>query len=153
MKKNRVVLFVSFLLVLGAWPLFAQSNALIDELLAEKTASFGKAAYLALAAAQLVPEDASIEQTLAVLQEKGWKIRPRGAEEPIKLGEYSLLLMKGFNLQGGLMYRLAHGPRYAARELAYLKLLPGKPDPTRSLSGEEAVRILSSLLNWKEGKS
>ena len=153
MKKSRVLLFLFFVLTAGSMTLAAQSNDIIDGLLAEEQASYGKAVYLALTAAGLIPEEATPEEAIAVLEEKGWRVEIRGVEDPIRLGEFSFIIMKTFNIKGGLMYRIISCPRYACRELTYLKLIPGSPSPYRTLSGEEAVRILGNVLEWKEERS
>ncbi len=150
MKKSRALLFLFFVLIAGSMTLAAQSNEIIDDLLAEEEASFGKSVYLALVAADLIPEEATPEEAVAVLEEYGWKVKIWESEEPIRLGEYSFIIMKAFHMQGGLMYSIIPCPRYACRELSYLKLIPGSSSPYRTLSGEEAVRILGYVLEWKE---
>lgn len=153
MLYRPVWIIAAFSLLAGVAVLDAQSNALVDELLAEQEASLGNAACLALSAAGLVPEDASGEQALALIQEKGWKLPAGPADAPIRLGQYAFLLMQVFEMKGGLMYGLFPGPRYAARELAYLRLIPDRPIPGRKISGSEAMHILGSLLEWKGGRS
>ena len=63
-----------------------------------------------MTAAGLAPEDASPEQALAVLERQEWGIKVRGAGDPVNLGEYSFMLMKAFDLKGGLMYRILTRP-------------------------------------------
>ena len=134
-------------------PAAAQSNELLDQILDSPSLSFAQASYLALAAAQRLPDSATPEEAAEAAAGTGWKLRPHGAGDPVTLGEYSFLLMKAFELKGGLFYRLLPGPRYAARELAYRRLLRGSGSPYRTLSGEEALGVLQRLLDWKEGRS
>jgi len=150
MKKSGFALSLLFISLAVNMSLAAQSNDLIDALLAEEEASYGKAAYLALTASGLITEEQSPEQALEVLQEQGWRLDILTAGEPIKLGEYSFILMKAFHIQGGLMYSIMPGPRYAGRELSYLGMILGSPSPYRTISGEEAVRILGNILEWQE---
>jgi hypothetical protein len=131
----------------------AQSNELLDAFLQDRATSFGQAAYLVLTAANRIPEDSTPAQAAAALAGQGWQIPQRAAEDPITLGEYSYLLMQAFELNGGLMYRVFPGPRYAGRELAYLQLVKGDASPYRTFSGEEAIGILGRLLRWKEEQS
>ena len=139
------------LLAVCVLPAAAQSNLLIDRLLEQPRASFGAAAYLVLAASGALDPEATEQQALESLSEKGWKLRTPQAEEPIRLGELCFLIMKAFGEKGGLMYRLAPGPRYAVRELAYLGLVHGKVHSSRFPSGQEVVQILSGFLNRKGG--
>jgi len=148
MKKAWALLALLAAFVL---PAAAQSNELIDRLLEQPRASFGAAAYLVLTASGELDQAASEQQALAALREKGWKLRAAQAEEPIRLGEFCFLLMKAFGEKGGLMYRLAPGPRYAVRELAYRGLVRGKVHSRRLPSGQEVVQLLSSFLDRKGG--
>ncbi len=148
MKKAWAVLALLAACVL---PAAAQSNQLIDRLLEQPRASFGAAAYLVLAASGALDPEATEQQALESLSEKGWKLRAAQAEEPIRLGEFCFLIMKAFGEKGGLMYRLIPGPRYAVRELAYRGLVHGKVHSERFPTGQEVVQILSSYLDRKGG--
>ncbi|HTP57693.1 MAG TPA: hypothetical protein VMM82_02180, partial [Spirochaetia bacterium] len=75
------------------------------------------------------------------------------ANAPVSLGDYSYLLMKAFNVTGGIFYSLFPSPRYACRELGFLRVIPSDARPLRSVSGEEAVRILSNMISLRGGKS
>lgn len=138
------------LAVAAALPLGAQSNQVLDTLLEREALQYGEAAYLVLVAVDRLPEEASPNEAAAALPGQFGAIPVRAAGEPIPLGEYAYLLMQAFEIKGGLMYRLAPGPRYAARELAHLKVIRGKAHPDRRVPGAEAVQILRRLLEWKE---
>ena len=148
MKKAWALLA---LLAFSVLPAAAQSNQLIDRLLEQPRASFGAAAYLVLAASGAIDQAATEQQALEALSEKSWKLTPRAADDPIRLGEYCYLIMKAFEVKGGLMYRLFPGPRFAVRELAYRELLRGKAHSRRFPSGREVVQILASYLDQKGG--
>ncbi len=148
MKKAWAVLA---LLAACLLPAAAQSNELIDRLLEQPQASFGAAAYLVLAASGSLDAEASEQQALDSLREKGWKLRAARAEDPIRLGELCFLIMKAFGEKGGLMYHLFPGPRYAVRELAYRGLVHGKVHSGRFPTGQEVVQILSGYLDRKGG--
>jgi hypothetical protein len=137
-----------FFLVLGVAQAAAQSNQIVDRLLDEKQAAFGDAAYLVLAAAKLIPEEATTEEAVAAVAER--KLLPgRDPAAPITLGEVCYLIMETQGLGGGLFYSLFPGPRYAARELSSLRLIRGNAHPSRTLSGEEVMRLLESALERK----
>jgi len=134
-------------------PVGAQSNEVLDELLERQALLFGEAAYLVLVGTERLPDTASPEEAAQALAEAFPEAQVRGAGEAIPLGEYAYLLMQAFEVKGGLMYRLIPGPRYAARELAYRKIIRGKAHPDIPVSGAEAVQILRRLLEWKGGLS
>jgi hypothetical protein len=149
--KKAGALFILFLSM--ALPLTAQSNQVLDQLLDQPAAQFGDVVYMTLAAAKLLPDTATPEQALETLQQQNWKVRILPADAPIPLGDYAFLLMKAFKLSGGIFYSLAPGPRYAVRELGYLKIIATDARPNRNLSGEEAVHILGNVMARKEGSS
>ena len=74
----------------------------------------------------------------------------RGVDEPVTLGEYSLLTMNAFGITGGMMYTLIPSPRYAARELAFREVIQGRAYPRMDLSGERAIRIVGRVLDLDE---
>jgi len=127
----------------------AQSNTVVDALLAEKSATFGEAAYMVMAAITAVPDTASVEDAVAALKARQWGIGVPDTSSPITLGQYSYLLMRAFKIGGGIMYGLFPGPRYAARELAFRKLISGDASPYRTLSGAEVVQILGNVMSYE----
>lgn len=152
MRKWRGLL-LCLVLIGGSVPLWAQSNALLDQLLSQNRADFGDAVYLVMTAAKLVPDTASVSDAVSALTAQPWKVKILDAAAPITVGEYSYLLMRAFKLHGGIMYSIVPGPRYAARELAYLNILVGDTSPYRTLSGREVVQILGNVLSRVEAKS
>ncbi len=138
------------LLISACMPLPAQSNQVLDQLLDQPEAGFGIVVSLTLAAAGIVPNTATGEEAVQALRKQGWDVAPRPTDAPILLGDYAYLLMRAFHMSGGVLYSLLPGPRYAARELGYLKLIPTDARPLRTVSGEEAVRILGNVMAYAE---
>jgi hypothetical protein len=56
--------------------------------------------------------------------------------------------MVAFGLKGGLMYSLFPGPRYAYRELLYLKIIQGRADGGSAVSGERLLHIIAQALRY-----
>jgi hypothetical protein len=150
---GKLTLLLALVLLAAAGNIWGQSNELLDVMFEEPTTTLGQAAYLVLAAAGLLAEDATPAEAAIALAGQGWTVPARAAEDPLTLGEYSYLLMQAFQIKGGLMYRILPGPRYAGRELAYMRLIKGDTSPCRTFSGEEAIGILGRLLEWKEEQS
>ena len=153
MQRGKYFFFLSLFVVFAGLiyvPLQAQSNALIDDLLKEDKATFGKVAYLCLVSAKLIPDGAGVNDAIAYLEKAKLGITIRKADEPIVLGDLAYLLMKVFKLSGGVMYSLAPGPHYACRELTYLGLISGQTSPYRNITGERALQIVSNVVNWME---
>ncbi len=149
--KRISVLFL--FLILSGMPVFSQSNAILDEYLALETASFRHSAYIILSAANLIPEDASVEDALTKLDSLKWLPVQGKEQETINLGDLSFLVMKAFDLPGGLLYSLFPSPRYAVRELLHRGIIINHGNPNRQVSSEEAMRIIRMGLDWKGVRS
>jgi outer membrane protein OmpA-like peptidoglycan-associated protein len=143
---KAVFLFGVILTVRGGF-LGAQTAAEMDTLLANPAVNFAQASRFVLALADAAGEPPAQAYTLA--RENGWL--PKGASEdnPIKLGELCFLIMKAFNIRGSFLYALFPGPRYAFRELDYLRLIPGRRDPALTVSGEWLLQILGMVLSYR----
>jgi hypothetical protein len=142
-------MLLAVVLISGSAVLGAQSNRVIDGLIEEEQASFGRVLYLVQTAAGLIDEETAPEQAVRNFEFRTWNLQEKRAEQPISLGEYSQLLVQAFGIKGGIMYRLFPGPRYAAREMEYLGFIRGSGAPARHLSGREVLDILRELLAWK----
>lgn len=150
--NRRLVLLSLVLALAGSLPLAAQTAAFMDRFLAQERVSYADASYLVLLGAGRLKDSDPVERAVAVLGEQGWSLPAKGAADPLTLGEFALLVMRSFDIPGGLMYRIAPGPRYATRELAYLQVIQGKARPNSSVSGERAARILGRVLDTREAK-
>ena len=150
MKNKAAVLIVSISLLCGI-NLYAQLFQVMDELLVEETASFGKSVYMVLVASEKIPEESSVSDAVSALQSKNWGIRMKEEASPITLGEICYLLMRAFDISGGIMYSLIPGPHYAAREMLYREILIDESDPGGPLSGEEVMTLVSRTIEFKEG--
>ena len=154
MKKENInrsffLLLTCLILFFFSGILFGQSNDLLDELLTEEEASFGKVVYLVMIASGRITEDISIENAIISLQDAAWKrVKIKDSEESIKVGELSHILMSALEIKGGLMYRMIPCPRYAFRDLTYEGLIKGLSDPSKTLSGEEAITLIARVVEW-----
>jgi len=152
MSKRALILIIAIAAAgaIAIPPLAAQSNEVLDNVLAQASLSYANAAYLVGTAAGSVPETATPEEAVPQLEQAGWGLPGRGASDPVTLGDFSSMLMRAFAIHGGVMYWILPGPRYATRELVYLDIISGPAKPGMSLSGERALRILERVLNRKE---
>ncbi|MCG8481039.1 MAG: hypothetical protein MI724_18240 [Spirochaetales bacterium] len=150
----------------------AQSNDIIDDILAEEEMTYGSAAYLLLLAIGELDEtadraeavtrfrqlDSGLEIAGGTVVFQGASARFRRVGEVLNyppvaaltLGEYALLVMQTFEISGGFMYSLTPSPRYAARELAFRRAIQGRSFPRMSISGERGMRILGRILALQE---
>ncbi len=145
--KKQAICFFVIVVFLGTG-LFAQSNAFIDNLIDEKEATYGESAFLALSAAGLVAADGAVADAMAYLAGARWGYEKK-SDEPVTLGDLCYVLMRAFNMNGGFMYALFPGPRYATRQFEFLELVRRFPVPSRRLSGEEVMQIVGKVASLK----
>jgi len=148
---HLLLVSVGLILLLSSAPLFAQSNSVIDSVLSQKQASFEDSVYLILAAGNLIPSSGSVKDALETLKQKAWLDIPDRPDAPITFGQFAFLLMKTFNVPGGVLYNLFPGPRYAGREVDYRGWTPANLSPYEGLSGRDALYILRSFLDSRGG--
>ena len=87
--------------------------------------------------------DAAFESVKA----RGWLPKESAANDPITLGTLSYMIMKAFDLKGGMMYNIVPGPRYAFRTMVSRSFIQGSADPAMKVSGERFLLILGNVLN------
>jgi hypothetical protein len=141
--------FVFFMAVAGY--LSAQTAGEMDRILVSNEITYAQATQLVLMAANVLPSGGN---AFAIARGNQWLSTgaktddPISADDPINLGELSLLIMKAFNLKGGIFYSFFPGPRYACRELVYRRLIQGRTDPDGHLDGRTLLQILGRVLAY-----
>ena len=148
MKRHLVL---ACLLLIGAVGAGAQSNEALDAILATPNATYGQAAYLLLTADGSLDEDATFEAAAAMLESRLGPVVTRGAYEALTLGEFALLVQLHNDLPRGMMGRLVVSPRYAVRDLRFLRVVQGRSYPNMAVSGERMMRIVGRVLAYQEG--
>ena len=145
MVKKGAVMFV---LLLCGGILFAQTAADIDLLLDAKEITYAQAVRFVLPAAGLVEDNISNSAAFAFAVSRGWLSDTVNQDDRINMGALSLIIMKSFNLDGGLLYRLFPSPRYAFREMVYYQLIQGRSDPSLFIAGNQLLHILGRTLSF-----
>ncbi|MFH2112984.1 MAG: hypothetical protein ABIJ86_00590 [Spirochaetota bacterium] len=144
MTVLRRTISFAFILMLGSLA-FAQSNQVIDALLAQKTAASAETAYLLLVGGDWVDEDVTTSEAFELTLRKGWLPKKTTPESTLDLATFSLLAMRSLEVRGGVGWTLFHSKRYAYRELVALGIANASGGPSRIISGEEAVRMAGML--------
>jgi hypothetical protein len=145
--RKRALFLVFVLTAMTAPLLTAQSNEVLDSVLGEAAISYANAAYIVGTASGQVPETTAPAEAIPQLEQAGLGLPGRGPTDAVTLGDFSYMLTRAFKIEGGLMYRILPGPRYATRELVYLGMITGPAKPGMALSGERALGILEKILN------
>ena len=129
--------------------LFSQTAQKIERLLGINAVSYGDAAQLALEAADVLAATTTTAAFSYAL-EQGWLPGRVEAGDSARLDTVSLLLMKSFDIQGGLFYRFTKNSHYAYRELVYLNVIQGIHDPSIAVSGDLLLFMVNRLLSYRE---
>ena len=142
------------MIVLLLFPLaagIAQSAQEIEQLLETAEITYAQAAYFTLALALDNPPESG-EAAFDFALENGWLPGSAEGDGSATLGGLSLLVMKAFNLEGGMMYWLLGNSRYAYREMTRRRFIEGRAYPTLKVSGERFLEILGNVLAVKGGQ-
>ena len=144
--KKQLCLFVFCLLL--ALPSFAQTAANMDELMQTQAVSYRQAAWLVLQAADIA--DLNPDAAFAYALERKWLPAGAAPEGQARLDGISLLLMRAFQIKGGLFYSIAKNAHYAYRELAYQGVIFGRADPAMTVPGGLLLFMTGKVLSWTE---
>jgi len=132
---------------------FSQSASELEGLLRAGTVSAAVATRFILAAADLLPADISGDDAETVAYDKaaanGW-ISNKAAGDTAAYKDAAFLIMKAFDLKGGIMYSLFKNPRYAYRELVYKKIIQGWTDPDKPVSGSKLMQIIEFAFVYQQ---
>jgi hypothetical protein len=131
----------------------ADQMEVIASLQTAETVTYREGGYAVLVAAGVLPGTAAPDAALnpELRSRLGWGSRP--ADRPLSVAEFSYLLMEAFDIPGGLMYRIAPGPRYAVRQLRFRRILLERIDATEEISGLQALRLIGNAIEWTEDRA
>jgi len=142
---------VCFFFLLPLCVAFGQTSADIEEVLGERAVTCEQATWFTLAAA-LDSQPANPQAAFTLALESGWLPADAQRSAPINGGSLAYLMMKAFDINGGIMYRLTGNRRYAYREMKYRGYIDASAYPNRAVSGEQFLQILSNVIN-DEGRT
>jgi outer membrane protein OmpA-like peptidoglycan-associated protein len=151
-KLGKTFLFASMFLLFLAFSLSAQTAQKMEDLLGKESINYGEASSFALEASEKAVLDNPNEAFQAAFSAE---MLPKNidASSSAELDGISLLLMKAFDLKGGLFYMIFQNPHYAYRELVYKDVIQGKSDPEMAVSGEEFLFMINRILSMMEDDS
>jgi hypothetical protein len=118
----------------------------MDLLLNSPEVNYALAARFVLSAAGVLYDDEKEAGAFREALSRSWIPQSVLPGDAITFSRFSLLLMKSFDIPGGVFYRIFHSPRYAYREMVYRKCIQGRTAPGQTLSGEQFMQILGRVL-------
>ena len=136
-------------LVLGfcAHPAHAQTAARLEALLKTTEITWEQAASFVLEAADVKPAGSS---AFSYAADQKWLPKGAVAADKARLKGVALLLMRSFNLKGGLFFKMSKSPHHAYRELNYKRIIRGDTDPDMTVSGPDLLLMINRILSIKE---
>jgi len=148
LKYKSLFLLFSFLIFHFSLA-FSQTASEMDTMLTTDAVTAAQAARFVLGAADLLPAGlpgTEAERTAYdMASSNGWlKV---STNETITMKDVSYLIMKAFDLKGGIMYSLFGSPRYAYREMLYRRLITGQTDQNMKVSGARLLLILDRTIS------
>ena len=145
MKRIFSALFILFI---GSFA-FAQSADVITEILGAEQATYGQVCYLSAIHQGLISDDASYEDAVNVLLEKGQIPEDVGSYDSVYMANLAFIYAQIWpNMKGGLMFRLTKGsPRYAFKQFQADGILSSRQSPSDFVSGAKALSIYTSCVN------
>jgi len=148
MKKCLVIAICFFV----ALPAFAQTAIEIENLLNTNAVNYQQAAWLVLEAADIsaARQITSQADAFRYAMEQGWLPAGVSPGGQTRLDEVSLLVMRSFDIRGGVFYTLTGNRRYAYRELVYRNIIHGRSCPTMAVSGDMLLFVVNRVLSFQE---
>jgi hypothetical protein len=144
MKKS-----IWFLFLLVPALLCAQIADEIEILLETNAVTYGQAARITLeAAGVLTTDDQSEAFDYAVQQE--WLPANVNSWDFARLDQISLLLMRSFNMRGGINYSVFQTAHFAYRELRYRDVIQGRAAASMLVSGESLLFYINRMIVLQE---
>jgi len=144
-----LVLFLAPLVSVAA----ADQMEVIATMQTAEEVTYREGGFAVLVASGTLPRTAAPDAALnpGLRSQLGWD--SRAVDGPLTVAEFSYLVMKAFDIPGGLMYRLAPSPRYAVRELRFRRILLDRLDATDNIAGVEALRVIGNAIEWTEDRT
>ena len=145
--------FLTFLVFTLTVPLFSQTAARLEVLLGTPEISWEQAAGFILEASDTESPGWDFTQPNLAFQfaaASKWLPKNVSPGDSVRLKGIALLLMKSFNLKGGVFYSIFNSPHHAYRELVYKNIIRGNTDPDMRVSGQQLLLIVNRILAIKE---
>lgn len=145
MKTKIIFIIMSFFLLLPVI-LSAQTAAELENVLQTQEVTYAQATRFVLASG-LNTDAANDQNAYEWAVSNKWVPKNTSPDEAITLSRLSFLIMKAFDMKGGLMYSFFPGPRYAYRTMVSRSYIQGTADPSMKVSGENFLLILGRVLS------
>jgi len=143
--KTRIFTILLLFVLCGA--LSAQSAASeMETLLASETITWAQAARFVLQASEVLVTS-NEEDAFWYAAIRKWLPTNAQPGDTARIDGIALLLMRSFNIHGGVMYTVLGNSHYAFRELVYRDIIHGRTDRYQMITGEQLVSFTGRILD------
>jgi outer membrane protein OmpA-like peptidoglycan-associated protein len=154
LRQMKKCIFFIFLIIIQVF-LSAQVAEEIEKLLETEAINYEQAARFVLQAADMGDENGLYQvfgpgEAFRFAEEKQWLPQNAAQDAAARLDGVSFLIMRSFDVKGGLFYSLFKTPHYAYREMLYQEVIQGKADPGMAVSGDMLLFMINRLLSLRE---
>ena len=145
--KSKTIIVCLFLLCVGG--LHAQSADFMTQLLETKNVTYGQVCYFTALYQGSIPETASQQDAFDFINKSGYVYKDSvTAADSVTMADLSYLIIKTFNVKGGIMYSLFPTPRYALRLLESDGLVSQFTDPSGKIKGSDFIALFIRCLEY-----
>ena len=138
--------------------LHSQTALVIEEILNMQEVSMQQAAWLVLEAANTsysanIPYSADTSSQIDAFRyaiEQNWLPGMAEGGDIIRFDQLSYLIMRAFDIRGGIFYSIFRNPHYAYRELVYRNIIFGRTYPGMAVSGYTMLYVVNRVLSYRE---
>ena len=148
--RMKLAFFTSFFLLLPLY-LSAQTAAELEIILQTQAVNCAQAAKFVLASGSDAAANISAQSAFDLALSRGWLAEGTKPDEKITLEKLSFLILKAFNMKGGVMYTLNPGPRYAYKSMVSRDFIQGSTSPGMNVNGEKFLLILGKVISAQGG--
>jgi hypothetical protein len=149
--RRKLALFSAFFIFLH-FCVSAQTAVELDIMLQTQAVSCAQAAKFVLASGgDAAAANVSTQNAFDLALSRGWLAGGTKPDDKITLDKLSFLMLKAYNVKGGLMYSLMPGPRYAYKTMVSRDFIQGAASPGMNVSGERFLLILGKVLGAEGG--
>ena len=151
-KKKWFFVFCLFIAFTAFLP--AQTASEIEKLLDTKALCYEDAVLFILLAADIPDAVNSVSfgssEAFRLARDRQWLPKKAAPGNEARLDGISLLIMRAFDMKGGLFFTLFKNPHYAYRELVYREVIQGKADPGMEVSGVNLLFFINRIFTILE---
>lgn len=146
--KYKVFLLTSILLF--SFSAFSQSANKITEIIKSPHITYGQSCYLVASSMGTIKESSSEQEAVDFFINE--KILSQGIKtsDEILLKDFTWICSKAWKIPKGLFASIFKSKRYIFNEFKAQRIISDSDDPSKKITGREALNILSTLIEYYE---